>query len=321
MTRLPPNAVSTSTIPGGVGLDLADLDRPLAPGHRAQRRERGLGAARARRRRRACPRSRRTSGRCRAARRRPRPRAAPGRRASRTTIATPEARASSFSTEATPPRVASRRQRRSARRRPSSASTAGHSERVSDSTSASSSNSPRASMIAVPCSPIEPETRIAVAGPQARRRERRARVDLRRSRSCRGTSSRRGRARRPSCRRRRSRRPPRPRRAAIASTSARSSSAERPSSSTIDRLSASGRAPAIARSLTVPLTASSPIEPPGKRIGLTTKLSVVNASSTPPTSTVAGVGQRRERGGRRTRARAGPRSASASPCRRRRGPS
>ena len=37
----------------------------------------------------------------------------------------------------------------------------------------------------------------------------------------------------------------------------------------------------------MPLTASSPIEPPGKRIGLTTKLSVVNASRAPPASIVA----------------------------------
>ena len=36
----------------------------------------------------------------------------------------------------------------------------------------------------------------------------------------------------------------------------------------------------------MPLTASSPIEPPGKRIGLTTKLSVVSATSTPPIETV-----------------------------------
>ena len=35
----------------------------------------------------------------------------------------------------------------------------------------------------------------------------------------------------------------------------------------------------------MPLTASSPIEPPGKRIGLTTKLSVVIASPSPSTST------------------------------------
>ena len=70
--------------------------------------------------------------------------------------------------------------------------------------------------------------------------------------------------------------------AAIASTSARRSSAERPSSSTSESVSASGRAPAIARSFTVPFTASSPIEPPGKRIGLTTKLSVVSASPSNP---------------------------------------
>ena len=57
---------------------------------------------------------------------------------------------------------------------------------------------------------------------------------------------------------------------AIASTSPRSSSAANPSSSTSERLSASGRAPETARSLTVPLTARSPIEPPGKRSGLTT---------------------------------------------------
>ena len=67
--------------------------------------------------------------------------------------------------------------------------------------------------------------------------------------------------------------------AAIASTSARRSSAERPSSSTKERVSASGSAPAMARSLTVPLTASSPIDPPGKRSGLTTNASVVSASS------------------------------------------
>ncbi len=47
---------------------------------------------------------------------------------------------------------------------------------------------------------------------------------------------------------------------------------------------ASGLAPAIARSLTVPLTASSPIEPPGKRSGLTTKVSVVVARRMPSTS-------------------------------------
>ena len=58
--------------------------------------------------------------------------------------------------------------------------------------------------------------------------------------------------------------------AAMASTSARRSSAGRPSSRISDRLSASGRAPATARSFTVPFTARSPIDPPGKRMGLTT---------------------------------------------------
>ena len=161
----------------------------------------------------------------------------------------------------------------------SSASTTGHSERVSDSTSASSSNSPRASMIAVPCSPIEPDSRIRSPGRSAARAE----------------AARAG----PGC--------PTPVVAryiwsawprsttlvspdtistpaavaarAIASTSARSTSASRPSSRIIASVSASGRAPAIARSLTVPLTASSPIEPPGKRSGLTTNESVVTTMS------------------------------------------
>ena len=37
----------------------------------------------------------------------------------------------------------------------------------------------------------------------------------------------------------------------------------------------SGRAPHMARSFTVPLTASRPMSPPGKKIGVTTKESVV----------------------------------------------
>src|SRR6185437_13116898 len=49
----------------------------------------------------------------------------------------------------------------------------------------------------------------------------------------------------------------------------------------------SGVAPDIARSLTVPLTARSPIEPPGKNGGLTTKESVENASRRPSSSTTA----------------------------------
>ena len=43
-----------------------------------------------------------------------------------------------------------------------------------------------------------------------------------------------------------------------------------PSSRMNPALSASGRAPAIARSFTVPLIASDPMSPPGKNSGLTT---------------------------------------------------
>ena len=42
----------------------------------------------------------------------------------------------------------------------------------------------------------------------------------------------------------------------------------------------------------MPLTASSPIEPPGKRSGLTTKLSVVNASRRAADVELGGVAQR-----------------------------
>ena len=149
--------------------------------------------------------------------------------------------------------------------------------------SASSSNSPRASMIAVPCSPIGPETRIRSPGRSAAG-ESSARGSTGRGRSCRRTSSRRGRARRPWCRR--------PRLDAGRLGGARDRldlGAQLVGRQALledsERLSASGRAPATARSLTVPLTASSPIEPPGKRIGLTTKLSVVSASRAPSTVT------------------------------------
>ena len=70
-----------------------------------------------------------------------------------------------------------------------SASAAGHSERVSDSISAPSSNSPRASMIAVPWSPTVPDTstgRPAAAPTATARRAGRAC----RRRSCTGTSRR-----------------------------------------------------------------------------------------------------------------------------------
>ena len=122
---------------------------------------------RARRTRRACPRWRRTSGRSRASRRRRRRRARPARRASRTSIATPR-RARQLvehGRDAAAGRVAHAAQ--SSPAASSSASTAGHSERVSDSMSASRSNSPRASMIAVPCSPTEPETRTRSPGRSA----------------------------------------------------------------------------------------------------------------------------------------------------------
>ena len=68
-------------------------------------------------------------------------------------------------------------------------------------------------------------------------------------------------------------------------------SVARPASRMKVTTSASALAPETARSFTVPLTASSPIEPPGKRSGLTTKLSVVMATRAPLRFEVSGVAQ------------------------------
>ena len=65
--------------------------------------------------------------------------------------------------------------------------------------------------------------------------------------------------------------------AAMARDSRFEISVGRPASRIRSTTSACGRAPDTARSLTVPLTARSPMEPPGKRSGRTTKLSAVIA--------------------------------------------
>ena len=187
-----------------LGLHLADLGRVARSPARAQRRERGAPPPRAPRRPRACPRWRRTSGRSRGSP--PRPATAGLHRHRRLAHDHRHARGARQLVEhrrdAAARRVAqaaqrAARRRRAARRPPATASA------CRTRSAASSSNSPRASMIAVPCSPIGPDTRIAVARPQARRATARARGSTpRRRRSCRCTSRRRGRARRPSCRRR-----------------------------------------------------------------------------------------------------------------------
>ena len=124
------------------------------------------------------------------------------------------------------------------------------------------------------------------------------------------------------CRRRRSRRRRARAACAMARTSASSTSVGSPASSTKVTTSASARAPETARSFTVPLTASSPIEPPGKRSGLTTKLSVVMAMR----GAVDLRRARRRRDGVRADDRTGAertdlRPAGGWPCRRRRAPS
>ena len=179
ITRLPPNAVSTRTIPGGSVLTSPISAASSQPGttagtpepsSAASGRDEGDELALVRHVHRVDPQD--LAG--------ARDRGRNGNVAPRRTrTATPDARASSFSTVATPPRVASRMQRSAGPAASSSASTAGQSERVSDSTSASSSNSPRASMTAVPCSPIGPDTRMRSPGCERARRERRARSSSR----------------------------------------------------------------------------------------------------------------------------------------------
>src|SRR5664279_4513545 len=71
------------------------------------------------------------------------------------------------------------------------------------------------------------------------------------------------------------------------STTRRNDSMGKPSSNMNAELRYSGRAPHMARSLTVPLMASGPISPPGKNNGLTTYESVVKASRAPAMFSVA----------------------------------
>ena len=183
----------------------------------------------------------------------PRTAGSTGTSPSRTSIATPDARASSFSTDAAPPRVASRMQRSPGPAASSMASTIGHSGRVSDRSSASSSNSPRASMIAIPCVPTGPETstrspgRSAVGDSRARGSTRPMPVVVTYIRSAwpRSTTF-----VSPAT----TETPAASAALAIASTSNPSSSAVSPSSRIRASVSASGRAPATARSLTVPFT-------------------------------------------------------------------
>ena len=111
ITRLPPNAVSTSTIPGGSVLTSPISAASSQPGT-ARSAARAASAASGRHEgHHAALVGHVHAGRCRAAPPRPPPRAAPAPPPRSTTTATFEARASSLSTDATPPRVASRMQR------------------------------------------------------------------------------------------------------------------------------------------------------------------------------------------------------------------
>src|SRR3954447_7464439 len=166
MTRRPPNAVSTSTIAGGsvrTSPISAACSQPGTARIAASAASACSGATNAT----SLPSFATYIGSMPRISAAPATAASTGTASSRTSIATAEARASSLSTDATPPRVASRRQCTADPATPSRASTTGHRGRVSDSMGASSSNSPRASRMAVPWSPTGPDSRILSPGTRA----------------------------------------------------------------------------------------------------------------------------------------------------------
>src|SRR3954449_12417897 len=163
ITRRPPNAVSTSTMPGG-SVRTSPISAARSPPGTERSAASASWAASGATKATILPSLATYIGSMPSSSAAPATAGRTGTSPSRTSIATPDARASSLSTDATPPRVASRRQRRSRPAASRSASTVGHSGRVSDSTEDSSPSSPRASMIAVPCSPIEPDTRMRSPG-------------------------------------------------------------------------------------------------------------------------------------------------------------
>ena len=192
-----------------------------------------------------------------------------------------QSRASSFSEVATPPRVGSRIQRMPGRRDPARASTSGSTDRVSEQSSAfeiefAAREQNGDAMIA-----DGPAEQHLVAGTNRCGETVRPGIEPADSRSgdvhavgfavldnfCIAADDR--------------RRPALAAAFAMARTSASRISVGSPASSTYVTTRASALAPETARSFTVPLTASSPIDPPGKLSGLTTKLSVVMAIRVP----------------------------------------
>ena len=278
--RVPPNVVRSTTMPSG---------RPRSrrsPRHRAERMaahraERGIGLARRGRRRRTCPRWRRTAGRCRGDRRRRSPPGSTGSVASSSTTARSASRASSLHTVP--------------RRRGSGRAASGCRARRR----AGRSTTPRAARCRSGCRP------------RARGRRGRASPPCRGRRWCRTRAPRRRVA--PARARDRVREGSRPTPAVVMyrpSAAPRSTTLVSPVTMArrrrrrighvgddlaqlVDREAlfdtrrpptATRAAPSTARSLTVPCTARWPIEPPGKRSGCTTKESVLNASRSPPGS-------------------------------------
>ena len=293
------------------------------PGRGAQRRERARRPPRARRRRRACPRWPRTSGRC------PRISAAPatagctGTSASRTSIATlrgagelVEHRGHAAAGGVAQAAQRRRRRRRAARRPPATASACRTRCRRVELELAAGEHDRRAVLadrardedaVARAAAPSGDRSRARVDAPEPGRADvHRVGVaaldDLRVA----------GDDLRPR-RRARPRRSPRPRRAARRRS--------RPSSSTSESVSASGRAPGDGEVVDRAVDRQLADRAAGEADRLDDE--GVGGQREPRAVDVdrARVGQRRRAPRSRTRARAGPRSAPGSPCRRRRGPS
>ena len=198
---------------------------------------------------------------------------------------TPDAAAISFSDVARPPRVGSRSTCRSGVTA-SIAATSGCSAAVSLVISEPNSSPSRTLMIAMPCTPMAPLTMTTSPG---RARSGRMSTPDRHQPDARGVHvdlvavtgvdhlGVAGDDRDPGGARGRTH---------VARHSADEPSSV-PSSSTNPHDRCAGVAPLIARSLTVPLTARCPIEPPGKNSGRTTNVSVEKAIRAPPSSHTA----------------------------------
>ena len=156
--RVPPNVVRRTTMPSGSAAISPITVAVCPPGCGAQGRRRPVRPHRARRRRRACLRWRRTAGRCRAGRRRRRRPGSTGKVRSRPARRRRRRRGRARCRRCRRRRGSGSRSHRVCGAAASSASTRPFTGAVSDRMSASSARLPRASITAMPWSPMLPDT-------------------------------------------------------------------------------------------------------------------------------------------------------------------